>query len=124
MPTYVTALKTARMEATRDAVGGGTMEVRDSTDAVLVAYDLTLIGGTVTGDTWTFAFDETTVAATGAGDADNIVVKDDVGTVLITGLTVGVSGSGANGIIDNTNIAVGQQVTVTSAAIQHGADPA
>lgn len=124
MPTYATALKTARMEATRDSVGGGTLEVRDDTDAVLVVYDLTIVGGTVTGDTWTFAFDATTVAATGAGDADNVVVKDDAGAVLISGLTVGVSGSGADAIIDNTNIAVGQQVTVTSVSIQHGADPA
>lgn len=124
MPTYATALKTARMGATRDSVGGGTLEVRDDTDAVLVVYDLTIVGGTVTDDTWTFAFNATTVAATGAGDADNVVVKDDAGAVLISGLTVGVSGSGADAIIDNTNIAVGQQVTVTSVSIQHGADPA
>ena len=124
MPTYAAAIKTARMEATRDAVAGGTLEVRDNTDAVLVEYDLTLVGGTVAGDTWTLAFDETTIAATAAGDADNIVIKASGGTVLISGLTVGVSGSGANAIIDNVNIAVGQQVTITSATIQHAADPA
>ena len=124
MPTYAAAIKTARMTATRDEVAGGTLEVRDNTDAVLVEYDLTLVGGTVAGDTWTLAFDETTIAATAAGDADNIVIKNSGGTVLISGLTVGVSGSGANAIIDNVNIAVGQQVTITSATIQHAADPA
>jgi len=124
MPTYAAAIKTARMEATRDTVAGGTLEVRDDTDAVLVEYDLTLVGGTVAGDTWTLAFDETTIAATGAGDADNIVIKSSGGTVLISGLSVGTSGSGANAIIDNVNIAVGQQVTITSATIQHAADPA
>ena len=124
MPTYAATIKTARMEATRDEVAGGTLELRDDTDAVLVEYDLTASGGTVTGDTWTLAFDETTIAATGAGDADNIVIKDSVGTILISGLSVGVSGSGANAIIDNVSISTGQQVTVTSATIQHAADPA
>ena len=124
MPTYAAAIKTARMTATRDAVAGGTLEVRDDADAVLVEYDLTLVGGSVTGDTWALAFDDTTVAATAAGDADNIVIKNDADAVLISGLTVGVSGSGANAIIDNVDIAVGQQVTITSATIQHAADPA
>ena len=124
MPTYAAAIKTARMEATRDAVAGGTLEVRDDTDAVLAGYDLTLVGGTVTGDTWTLAFDETTVAATAEGDADNIVIKNSGGTVLISGLSVGLSGSGANAIIDTTSIGIGQLLTITSATIQHAADPA
>lgn len=122
--TYATAIKTARMEATRDVVIGGTLEVRDSTNAVLVAYNITVGGGTVSGDTWTITVDSTTVAATAAGTADNIVIKNSAGSVRISGLSVGLSGSGANAIIDNTSIAVGQNVTLTSATIQHAADPA
>lgn len=124
MPTYATPVKTARMTATRDEVSGGTLEVRTSADAVLVTYDLTAVGGTVTTDTWTLAFANNTIAATGTGDANNIVIKNSGGAVMISGLTVGLAGSGANAIMDNLSVTTSQQVTITSATIQHAPDPA
>lgn len=124
MITYSTEVKTARMTATRDEVAGGTIEIRDSTDAVLVVYDLTTEGGTVTGDTWSVGVDASGVAATASGTADHAVIKDATDAIQITGLDVGISESGAIVIIDSLSISEGQTITFVSGSIQHGADPA
>jgi hypothetical protein len=115
--TYTNAVKTPRMTATRDHFASGTLEIQTAADAVLATYALTVAGGSVTGDTWTLAFDASTVAATGAGTAAKAVVKNSGGTANLTGLTVGTSGADIN--LDNTSIAVDQNVTLSSATIQH-----
>ena len=115
--TYTNTVKNTRMTATRDHFANGTLEMRDGT-TVLVAFDLTAVGGSIAADTWTLAFDASTVAATAAGNADNAVIKTSAGTADVTGLTVGTSGTDV--ILDNTNIATGQDVTISSASVQHG----
>lgn len=115
--TYSTATKTVRMTATRDDLADGTLEIMTSADAVLVTFGLSATGGTVSGDTWTLAFDNATVAAAAAGTAAKAQIKDSGGTAQITGLTVG-QGSGDISL-DNTNIQSGQNVTLSSATIQH-----
>ena len=55
--------------------------------------------------------------ATGTGTAASARIKDGAGTAQVTGLTVGTSGSDIN--LNNTSIAVGQTVTITSASITH-----
>lgn len=125
-PTYSTAMKEDRMEATRDLVADGTLEVQDVGNNALVTYALTLTGGTVLGAVWTLAFDNNTVAgaaAAGAGTtADHGVIKDSGGTTQISSLSVGTADTAI--IIDNTSIAEGQNVTISSAIITHSADPA
>ena len=114
--TYTNTVKNARMTATRDHFANGTLEIRAGT-TVLVAFDLTAAGGAVAADTWNLTFDAGTVAATAAGNADNAVIKDNGGTADLTGLTVGTAGTDV--ILDNINIAVGQDVTISAASIQH-----
>lgn len=119
--TYATAVKTARMTATRDHFADGTLEIGTAgMAAVLVTFGLSGTGGTVTNGVWTLAFDAGTVAATGAGTAAAARVRRSSGNGSasdLTGLTVGTSGSDVN--LDNTNIAAGQNVTLTTATITH-----
>ncbi|AIT81600.1 hypothetical protein [Novosphingobium pentaromativorans] len=119
--TYNTAVKTARITATRDYFANGTLELLAANDAVLAIFDLSASGGSIAADTWTLGFDANTVAAeagAGAGtDATKAQIKDSGGNAHLTGLTVGISGTDI--VLDNVNIADGQNVTLSSAAIQH-----
>lgn len=116
--TYATAVKTARMTATRDHFADGTLEIGTSgMSTVLATFGLSGTGGSVSGSVWTLAFDAGTVAASASGTAAAARIKNSGGTANLTGLTVGTSGSDIN--LDNTNIASGQNVTLSSATITH-----
>lgn len=117
--TYSTALKTARITASRDTVADGTLEIMTSADAVLATFGLSGTGGSIAGSVWTLAFDASTVTASGTGTAAKAQIKSSGGTAHITGLTVGTSGSDIN--LNNTSIASGQSVTLSSATITHAA---
>ncbi len=119
--TYNVAVKTDRMTATRDYFANGTLELLAADDTVLAVFGLSASGGTVATDTWTLVFDANTVqgaAGAGAGtDATKAQIKNSTGDAHLTGLTVGQAGTDI--ILDNNNIATGQDVTLTSASIQH-----
>lgn len=116
---YTNAVKTARITATRDHFADGTLEILDAGNVVLVTFGLTLAGGTIATDTWTLAFDAATVAASAAGTASVARLKTSGAVIDLTGLTVGTSGANIN--LDNTSIAAGQNVTLSSATLQHSA---
>jgi 1-aminocyclopropane-1-carboxylate deaminase/D-cysteine desulfhydrase-like pyridoxal-dependent ACC family enzyme len=116
---YNAAVKTARITATRDHFANGTLEIQDAGDTPLAVFGLVANGGSISGDSWTLSFDADTVAAVATGTAAKAVVKTSGGSAHITGLTVGESG--ADVIIDNTDINTGQDVTMNSASIQHAA---
>lgn len=118
---YDTDTKTDRMEATREKVASGTLQIRDASNNVLVTYDLDATAGSVSGATWTLGFDATTVAATGTGNAANARILDSGATARVTGLTVGLSGSGADVIIDEVAIVAAEDITCLGAAITHAA---
>jgi len=62
--TYATAVKTARMTATRDNFQNGTLEIGTAGMAtVLATFTLSGTAGTVATDTWTLAFTSSTVSA-------------------------------------------------------------
>ena len=121
--TYDAAVKTARITATRDYFANGTLEIQAADNTVLAIFGLEADGGDISGDTWTLVFDSATVtgeAGAGAGmNATKAQIKTAGGSAHLTGLTVGTSA--ADIILDNVNIASGQSVTLTSAAIQHAA---
>lgn len=127
-PTYDATVKTARMEATRDAVADGTLELLSAADDVLAIFTLSATGGTVSGAVWTLAFDSSSTtgeaAASTGTNAAKAQIKNSGGTARITGLTVGVTGSGAGVELDNVSIASGQTVTLSSATVTHAVDPA
>jgi hypothetical protein len=115
--TYATAVKTARMTATRDHFANGTLEIMTSGDAVLATFGLDAAGGTISGAVWTLVLDASTVAAGATGTAAKAQVKNSGGTANLTGLTVGTSGSDIN--LYNLSIASAQNVTLSSATITH-----
>lgn len=114
---YSTAIKTARMTATRDQCADGTLQILTSADAVLVTFGLSATGGTVSGDTWTLAFDASTVAATATGTAAKARIRSAGAVDMVTGLTVGISGTDIT--LDNLSINSGQNTTLNSATVQH-----
>jgi hypothetical protein len=122
---YSTAVKTARMQAVADAIDAGAaagyMEIGTAGMALVLAT-ITLDDpcGTVTGDTLTLSglpSIDTSADATGTAAAARIRDSDD--NDVVTGLTVGTSGT--NIIIDNTSITAGQAVSLNSGTIQHAA---
>lgn len=119
--TYATAVKTDRMTATRDAVANGSLELLSAGDVVLATFGLSATGGTVVDDEWTLAFDASTVqgaaGAAGGVDATKAQIKTSGGTAVITGLTVGTSGTDI--VLDNNNIDEGQDVTLSAATVTH-----
>lgn len=114
---YNSAVKSSRMAATRDYFASGTLEIQDSTGTTLAEFALTAAGGGISGDVWSLAFDADTVTASVTGTASQAVIKTSAGASHLTGLTV--AESGADITIDNTSIASGQSVSITSAQIQH-----
>jgi hypothetical protein len=115
---YATAVKTARITATRDNVAAGTLEIGTAgMGSVLATFTLSGTGGTVSGAVWTLAFNASTVTAGATGTAAAAQIKTSGGVANITGLTVGTSGTDI--ILDNASITSGQSVTLSSATITH-----
>lgn len=122
---YPTAVKTARMEAVRDAIdagaGAGKLEIGTAAMALVLAT-ITLDDpcATVTGDTLTLSgLPNTDASADATGTAAAARIRDSDNNDVVTGLTVGTSGT--NIIIDNASIVAGQAVSLNSGTIQHAA---
>lgn len=122
--TYSTATKTARLNAVIGQIdagaGPGTLEIGTTGMASVLAI-LTLAdpSGTVSGDVLTFDFDPdiTDSSADASGTAAAARIKDSSGTVVISGLTVGTSGTDI--VLDSVSITAGQSVTLTTGTITH-----
>src|SRR3990172_6950212 len=121
---YTTAVKNARLDAVTTAIGAtGVLEIGSAAMASVLATInlgnpaaaaaaagvLTLSG---------FPRSDTTADDTGTAAAARIRTAGG-GTDIITGLTVGLSGSDIN--LDSLSITAGQTVTVNSATITHAA---
>lgn len=122
--TYSTAAKAARMTAVVNQIdagaGAGTLEIGTSGMGSILAI-LTLADpcGTVSGAVLTFDFDPdiSDTSANNTGTAAEARIKDSDGTVIISGLTVGTSGTDI--VLDSTSITTGQTVTLTTGTITH-----
>lgn len=122
--TYSTAAKTARMNAVIAQIdagaSAGTIEIGTSGMASVLAI-LTLADpcGSAASGVLTFDFDPDIVdsSANATGTAAEARIKDSDGTVIISGLTVGTSGTDI--VLDSTSITAGQSVTLTTGTITH-----
>jgi hypothetical protein len=119
--TYTTAVKNARLDAVVTAIGAtGVLEIGTTgMGSVLATIALGNPAGTSASGVLTFSGfprSDTAADATGAAAAARIRTASG-GTDIITGLTVGTSGSDIN--LDSTSITVGQTVTINSATITH-----
>lgn len=116
--TYTNNVKTPRMTATRDHFASGTLELGTAGFATTLAtFTLSVGGGTVLTDTWTLTFVSSTVAAGAAGTAVEARMRTSGAAIDLTGLTVGIGTGDIQ--LDNNVIANGQDVTLSSATIQH-----
>lgn len=121
---YAAALRTTRMNAVVTAIdagsGAGKLKIGTASMAsTLAVLTLTDPCGTVSGDTLTFDFDpdisDTSADNTGTAAAATITDSDD--NVIVSGLTVGTSGT--NIVLDSTSITAGQTVTITTGTLTH-----
>lgn len=119
---YPTATKNARMTAVLNLMASGTLEIGSAGMAsVLATFALDASPGSVAGGVLTLADLPLNDSADNTGTAAAARFRDSSSGDVITGLTVGLSGSGADVIIQNTSIVAGQAVSVTSATITHAA---
>lgn len=124
--TYSAAVKTARMQAVIDQIdagaGPGTLEIGTTGMASVLAV-LTLADpcGSAAAGVLTLDFDPdiTDSSADATGTAAAARIKDSAGNIVISGLTVGLSGSGADLQMDSLSITAGQGVTVNAGTITH-----
>ena len=121
--TYSATLKSTRMTAVRDAIDGGsgpgTLEIGTTGMAsILAALTLADPCGTISSGVLTFTVPFSDASADATGTAAAARVKDSSGHIVISGLTVGTSGTDV--VLTSTSITSGQAVTITSASITHG----
>ena len=120
--SYAATVKNARMTdvlTTIDASASpATLEIGTTSMAlVLAAITLNDPSFTESGGVLTMAGVPKSGTATAAGTAAAARIKDGGGNVIVSGLTVGTSGTDI--VLNSTTVAVGQQVTLTSATITH-----
>jgi hypothetical protein len=120
---YSTAAKNARLEGVINTIdagsGPGVLQIGTAAMAVVLA-EITLADpcGTASGGVLTFSgFPRSDTTANNTGVAAAARFRDSNGNDVITGLTVGTPGSGADLILDTTNIDAGEIVTLNSATI-------
>lgn len=121
---YSTAAKTARLNAVVGLIdggaGAGVLQIGTAGMAsVLASITLSDPSATVAGDTLTFDFDPdvSDTSADASGTAAEARIRDSNGTDVITGLTVGTSGT--NIVLDSVSITAGQTVTLATGTITH-----
>lgn len=120
--TYTTAVKNARLDAVTTAIGTtGVLEIGTTAMASILATialgnpaAAAASGGVLTLSG--FPRSDTSADNTGTAAAARIRTASG-GTDILTGLTVGLSGSDIN--LDSLSITTGQTVTLNSATITH-----
>jgi hypothetical protein len=119
---YTTAVKNSRLDAVTSAIGTtGVLEI-GTTGMATVLATIALANpaaASAASGVLTFSgFPRSDTAADDTGIAAAARIRTSSGgTDIITGLTVGTSGSDIN--LDSTNITAGQTVTINSATITH-----
>lgn len=122
--TYTTAAKNARMDAVKTLIDAGAsagkLKIRDSSNVVLATLTLAdPSAAAASGGVLTFDFDPdiSDTSADATGTAANAIITDSDDTTVISGLTVGVSGTDI--VVDSVSITAGQTVTITAGTITH-----
>jgi hypothetical protein len=123
---YSTTVKTNRMTAVRDSIdaGGAAGKLEIGTTGMASGLATLTLGysgastGTVSGSVLTLAgFPRSDTSADATGTAAEARIRTSANADVVTGLTVGTTGSDIN--LDSTSITLGQTVTINSATITH-----
>lgn len=121
--TYASDVKNDRMTAVLNQIdaGGAAATLSIGTagmGTVLADIVLAYPCGTVSGGVLTFSsFPRSDTSANASGTAAAARIRDSAGNDVVTGLTVGTSGTDI--ILDSTSISITQTVTLNSASITH-----
>lgn len=120
---YNTTLKNTRMTDVVNAIntgGAGYIEIGTAgLGVVLATINFQNPCGTVSGGVLTFSGTPLTVAsAANTGIAASAAVFSGSGVLIVSGLTVGTTGTDV--ILSSVNVISGQPVTISSASITHG----
>ena len=122
-PVYSAATKTARMQAVVTKVDGGgaaaslqigTSGMGTTLCTITLNYNP---AGTVSGSVLTLSGFPKSCTASASGTAAAAQVVDSAASAIITGLTVGTSGSDIN--LNSTSVTSGQTVTINSMTFTH-----
>lgn len=118
---YSTTVKNARLDAVVSAIGSaGYIEIGTAgMGTVLATINLANPAGTASGGVLTFSgFPRSDTSADASGTAAAARIRASGAVDVVTGLTVGTSGTDI--VLDTTTIAAAQTVTLNSATITHG----
>lgn len=124
---YSQTLKNTRMASVRTAIDFGTdaatIQIANSNgfgsaSDILVTITFADPASSVTSDVLTFSSLPVSANASFTGTATQARIRDSQGTVVVSGLTVGTSGT--NIILNTTSIEAGQLVRLDSGTITHG----
>lgn len=132
--TYSTTLKNNRLQLVADLIAGkvaaastgtatagnlviGTSALSGAT-GVLASIPLNTTPATISGGVLTLSGVPLSAQATATGTAAKAEFRDNAGNVIVSGLTVGTSGTDI--IINSTSVSNGQYVQITSGTITHG----
>jgi hypothetical protein len=134
---YNSTVKTNRMRTTRDAIDSKTFVVGSGAGSagslvigtsalsgaigVLATVPLPNPSGSEAAGVLTLLGVPLSAVASAGGLAALAELRNNAGTVIVGGLTVGESGSGADIIIGESTIVAGQTVQVNSGTITHAA---
>jgi hypothetical protein len=118
--TYSTTLKTTRMTDIVTAIGsGGKLELGTAGMAsILATISLESTAGTVSGGVLTFSSFPKTATFGNSGTLAVARIRTSANVDVVTGLTVGLSGSHIN--VDTLDATSGQDVELTSFTLTHG----
>lgn len=119
---YNAATRTARMSPVLSAIdagtGAGKIKILTAADAVLATIPLAAApSGTVSGDALTFGSMPRSATASATGTAAKAIITTGSDVTIVSGLTVGTSGT--NVILDSVSINSGQTVSITAASLTH-----
>lgn len=119
--SYALFIKTARMSATRKQFAGGKLEILAANGTVLACFYIAPDGGRVDDDTWTMAFIPSEVPAEGAGVPTAARIRNALGEIGLTGLTVGTGKDIEMSYPPRSEerISLGQRVALKAATIVH-----
>jgi len=122
--TYPTLLKNARLDLVNTYInagaGAGKLEIGTAGMATVLAT-ITLAdpaAPAAAGGVLTLTMPQSDASADASGTAAAARIRDSNDLDVVTGLTVGTSGTDI--ILDSVSVTIGQTVTINSATITHG----
>jgi len=123
---YNNTVKDARLQVVADAIdagaGAGVLVIGTSAlsgaTGVLAEIPLDDPCGVVSGQVLTLSGTPLSATASGTGTAAKAELRDSDDNVIVSGLTVGTSGTDI--VVNSTSITTGQTVQITAGTITHG----